>query len=366
MSLVRITGEQQAAVELARQLRARKFDTEIVSAGTPSSSAADLEIALEESSVEDVLGKAMAIVSEDPDACVFLSPDIAVPAVRSDASNSARTEAPFENRVEGAAAPAPQSGSDLGCVEELPPTSFDQELEARSATYIFEALLEDDPRQPHIAQQEGTSSGEPQPISQSISDTVSDWPIWQLASEQGSSDVFLESTVPRQNAKRGTLLGSVRRLKDRAGDAIKTQVNDRRFLGIATATAALAVIGLLFAVTFHRFSPLPERLLKGSTLASQPAPFREMRATAASRDAARPVPKPPFSASAQALTPQAHPHSAAVLKTSARLVGAVSDEAGVIAKDTVIRYDARSETRHIFGEPRQSGVKYYSDLSPTR
>ncbi|MBV8052402.1 MAG: hypothetical protein JOZ80_14515 [Acidobacteriaceae bacterium] len=396
MSLVRIIGEQQAAEGLAQQLRARDFETEIIAAGTPSSSAAHLEIALEECSLEEVLDKAMAILAQERDACLVVAPDIILPAARTKEENRSATAADIEVPPNVKVA---EGDSDLASVGGLVPPCSEQEPGDIHVTSIFD-LFDNAEVGPPLPQQENkhavehcqlqdatllnqaptqtdsdsltqrqndrqATSVDSQVARESIADTGSDWPIWQLANEQApSSNVSLQTQIPERNATYKALFSSARQFMNRASNAIN--FNDRRFVRIATVTAALAAVALLFTSTFHRFSPLPAHLLNGSSLSSQPVPFHNVEAGTTAADGSSPAPHPSLSASAKVQAPQVSANSAKVPKTSSAAARVTSEDAGLIAKNTVVRYGVRSETRHIFGEPRQAGVKYYSDLSPTR
>ena len=407
MALVHIIGDPRPAEQLAQQLRDHGYEIEIFPPGTQSSSAADLEIILELCSSEIVLSKAVAIV-QDQNACLLVSSGV-LPEVlggnQEDISDAASPTAippdlsvgiqeedtvqiagppPCAQHQFGSQTPAnPQVALNESTHEVLATfsngeTATQPVLDVVAATInlasgsvdhtptdlppisVFEELAQADEIgfcvPPSLTERDEVTK----PLQESSPEDASDWPIWQTVVEEAAlSESFVAPLPLKQNTGNNTtVLRNARQLIRWTSDYLRMVVDDRRFVRIAMATAAIAIVGLLFAATFHRFSPLPPRLTRGSDLASQPVPFQKVHADASSAN--RASDQPPVPTQAPALPVQAR--SAKVLRASGQLT---SDDAGLIAKDIVIRYGGRSVSRHIFSEPIHSGVKYYSDLSPT-
>jgi hypothetical protein len=407
MALAHIIGDPGPAEQLAQQLRDHGYEIEIFPPGTQSCSAADLEIILEQCSSEIVLSKAVAI-AQDQNACLLVSSGVLPEALSgnqediSDAESA--TEIPpdlplgiqEEDPVQiadptlgaphqfGSQTPVnPQLAQDESTHEVLATfsneeTATQQVLDSTAATInfasnsvdhsltnvppisVFEELAQADEIgscvRPSLTERDEVI----EPLQESSPEDASDWPIWQIVVEEAApSESFVAPLPLIQNAGNNTtVLRNARQLIRWTSDYLRMVADDRRFVRIAMATAAIAIAGLLFAATFHRFSPLPPRLTRGSDLALQPAPFQKVHADASSANRASdqsPVPT-------QAPAPPVQARSAKVLRASGQFT---SDGAGLIAKDVVIRYGSRSASRHIFSDPIHPGVKYYSDLSPT-
>jgi len=357
MALVRIFGDSHAAEQLAQQLREHGYEAEILSAGSQSSSAADLEITVEQCSTEIAVSKAVSI-ARDENVRLLISSGLTDPIAPDEPLVSA-----VEKSMEAPSKPV-----------DAPFASIFEELAQADEVGFSTPQSPGNPEQMEPLESAGTQKSQsgllagsdatiPLPLTacQSTSHEASDWPIWQIVEQETIQSNSVDPMPFKQSiADYSTILRNARQLIRRTGDSLGIVGDDRRFTRAIMATAAIILLGLFFTATFHHFHPLPARLLSGSSLAAQAVPFQKTQATPAFAN----VHSAPDGPSNQLPAPQVQIHSTNALRTSAQLTRAASGDAGLIAKNTVIRYGAKSEINHVFGEPRQSGVKYYSDLSP--
>ena len=369
MALVHIIGDPRPAEQLAQQLRDRGYEIEIFPPGTQSSSKADLEITVEQCSAELVISKAVA-VAQDENACLLVSSGIIAPVITPDEQHLTTVDnsAVHSDRIPAHEIPA---DTPLASVFEELARADDILLSAphsvRSRDEVT-ALLQPQPtqevRSDLLPARDATRTQiAPQPISHLSSSDISDWPIWQIVQPEAmaSESVVNPPLLKQSTGNHSALMHNGRQLIRWTSEFLKITIADRHALRVGTATAAIVAIGLLFVATFHRFSPLPARLTRASSLASQPVPFQK----ASIANSAHPR-LGELLVSTQVPAPQVQTRSVNVLRASHELTQTASDDAGFIAKDIVIRYGSRSASRHIFSEPIQPGVKYYSDLTPTR
>src|SRR5262249_19920269 len=164
MPLARIvTGFSEEASTLAAELRARGFQVQTVSSGETSSEPADLEISLEECTLDEALAKA-ALGPESEDVSVFIAPGaiierarpievislasepIAAPALVEAVHLQGQTEtAPVEERVFDAATPtAPEEITPLQDEGTAPQPIF-------AIAQPSPATITDLPRQPDLS-----------------------------------------------------------------------------------------------------------------------------------------------------------------------------------------------------------------------
>ena len=219
-------------------------------------------------------------------------------------------------------------------------------------------------------------------------EVFSDWPIWNAAAadevptETVAEPHRLKAYVDRLKHRVAGFKAQVVRSKVQAqrsavkvwsgwqqvlahGSATRILRNDRLFTKVATGATGLAIVLLLVTATAHRFSPLPLRIVQGSSEALRPAPFQKSAITAAASASTiqEPVTSPSLS---PALTGLKHVRGSAVSAVPVKVSShrSVADDE-FVAKNTVIRY-----TQHvasgIAGEVSDPGVKYYTDLKENR
>ena len=233
------------------------------------------------------------------------------------------------------------------------------------------AELCDTPEEPRIeelnepASLPDLDSVQPEPVAAlySSDEDDSDWPIWQAVREeeevppavvvpaQSGSPILTETIAELYNFGRRFLA---------AAQVNRVLLNDRLFTKIASVTAGTAILLLVLGLTAHRFSPLPRGILRGSSLAAQPAPFQRQTAVPAPTRVSDVVPAD----AAQPVTPAVFPalarshvrRSSKVTRKHASISGA-----DFVAKDTVIRYTQKPSLPPQIAK-KQSGVKYYTDL----
>lgn len=177
-------------------------------------------------------------------------------------------------------------------------------------------------------------------ISQASTADVSDWPIWQAETE--AADTPDLPRCSRRSSDPSKYFPALRTVYQRVVKAADPTIlgNGPVFTRFVGAVAVVLVLLLLFHATGHRIAPLSERILEGSSAASQPVPFHAMDNK--------------LTTAANSVSSTAKPLGIQSLKVSDR------SERSLVAKNTVIRYTEKAHSPA--GDVREPGIKYYSDL----
>lgn len=208
---------------------------------------------------------------------------------------------------------------------------------------------------------------QPEPmVLPSAAEDDSDWPIWQPAKEDEQTPPAKVEVPAIQSPILTEQVAALRNFGKRflaAAQAHRILLDDRLFIRTATLTAAMAILLLVIGVTAHRFSPLPARILHGSSQASQSVPFHRPAAAPALTAAGEVVP-------AEAAEPGtlhvtiASAHSRARQSSRPAVNSSHSNNSGndYVAEDTVVRYHQHLKRTLPETAKKEARVKYYTDL----
>ena len=321
MSVARIiTRVKQDADELARDLRQRGFQVDIVSPDEPVTRAADLEISLEECSTEQALRSAETLPAQE-DVCVFIAPAALVESARP------MVVVPlYSTPLEAGAAEQPMRFSPEAIEEESPKLP---ELVAATA----EPWAEPMGRATVLAANSDVSI-------QSDTEIRDDVPIIVEAEPPG---------IPAFSADQPALETVTYRTVLR----LRMAQSDKVFGKVATAVAIVSVCGLLLTMGAHSVSPVPAALERTATVnaSSNTKPAEKQLAVSSPAANQQPV----------TTAPAAQPvNTSAPTKVVAYHPPAGDD---YIAKDTVVHFARKPAPRPTPVAPsKKPGIKYYTDL----
>lgn len=394
MPLARIiTSNSTECGDLESDLRARGFDIEKVSPDANPTEPADLEISLEEFSVEEVLSHA-AEAAQANDVSVFIAPGAIVdsprpvhvirlqanvekeakPALVEEINLSEIAESPIaepaattpvisepepvmEEAVpvtEAPSVPSPELEELVSGVEEVVPEIGEvviSEVEGAEPDEIplDEVDSEDeviDDEVPELAlsvMEDSVMESE----DDFVDEPVSDWPIWnppmddELAEpvQQNIASTAVAGPTPVEPVRPRT--GWVTRVAVIASTEGARLSRDRKlFWRVAAVTGVAAVSVLMFGASWHRRSPLPAQLTPAagasSTVAPEPAvaPASHVSAEPADQSQATPLPLKQV--------------------VARRRMTDYAEEENLIAPDTVVHFDRGDAPRGVKAKPRSA------------
>jgi hypothetical protein len=356
MPVARIVGCSSYASELANQLRQRGFE---VTFDSDAARAIDLEIKLDECSAEEAVNRAITF-ADGQDISLLIAPGILdtpnpiremQSGSEADESGQSLTLPPVEHHSDDLAEP-----KDLA----LPlaaMTTADDAAGACAPDTRFSAAVP-----PAEANGTGQIEAELSTARLDGPEELSDWPIWQIAEEPTQEVQSPEELSPADDPRWFARLRSV--CSDIAvAPGMKWLSDERVFNRVAAAAAAIGIAALLLGTLAHRFSPLPARVVQGSSQATQPAPFNHA-AVRAGTAAASILQAGVGTASTPAPFAGAPGRRSALAVPGGRAARArrsVADD-DYIAANTVVRYNRRASVRQQSGST--TGIKYYTDLKP--
>jgi hypothetical protein len=249
-------------------------------------------------------------------------------------------------------------------------------------------------QQPDVAAVPVQLQGENSSIAAGVPSPPSDWPIWQPLAEpapvQAVQSASAESQVPvelvQQAESRNPRFVPTRRrtpyridLQPYRAALKRFSQDDTLFWKTATLASTVAVIAMLVAASFHRFSPVPVNLenpaAESSGEVQQPSSVVETRPrpklpravvkTVAAESIAEP--KPPLMEGVRSRTPNASAAEKVGLAASKQKIGSrpqrTGNENAVIAEDTVVRYGATVASVPPPPSPKKPQIKRYSDMN---
>jgi hypothetical protein len=407
MAVIRIIDLPENSKSLIDELRARGFT--IATGSQDSGAAADLELSLEECSVEEALEKCEQ--TEGPPAMIFIAPGavdeawrpiIAVPLIPNESFPEEEALKPSfaeYGRLEPAVAiervaqevdVAPEITAALSQdavpaqdleiahasqqmpaglpVNEPANVTSDQQAEPFEVRAVpVEAVIAD-----HVGvlQSSVVAQQSAPPIEQVTEPTevhqVSDWPIWNPLSEP---EFEMEAARDDQQSHGASVSSAAARSQVARWSSLRW--DEKFFWKAAPVAAALALAGFFATTLAHRVSPLPPAISQAEEQNQRPPlerahdvhDARLQKVSAGSALLPDPIVGRHDSLSASETVSAA---------SKRQRIGAVRPretrpETDLVARDTVVRHSAKKtapEPSHKSAEAisRSSGVRYYSDL----
>lgn len=410
MAVIRIIDLPENSKSLIDELRARGFT--IATGSEDSGASADLELSLQECSIEEALEKCEQ--TDGQPATIFIAPGavdeawrpiIAVPLIPNESfaeEDALRPAFPEYQQLEPSVAMEPVAleayvapeitaalNQDAAAAQDLESANALQQMpaelqmnepaEVQSSADLqsepfevgpvpVEAVIADHAEvlQSNVVAQESAT-----PIAQQITEPtevhqVSDWPIWNPLSEPE-----FELEAARANQQSHVAAVSSATASSRVALWSHLRWDEKFFWKAAPVAAALTLAGFFAMTLAHRVSPLPPAISQAEEQNQRPPlerahDVRDARLQKVSAGSALlPDPiaaRPDFSSASEAV-------SAA---SKRQRIGSVRpketrSETDFVAHDTVVRYPAKKtapEPSHKSAEAisRSSGVRYYSDL----